>query len=73
MKKTAKKNTKYSTNETSLKIGYLAKAIAFAMLSFAQKLKMPKTCEKPFYENIRVVMCIKPLKKIPNIREMRRF
>ena len=30
MQKTARKNTKYSRNETSLKIGHFAKAIAHA-------------------------------------------
>ena len=36
-KKTARKNTKYSTNETILKIGYLAKAIAHAQaIAFAK-------------------------------------
>ena len=34
---------------------------------------MPKTCEKPFYKNIRVVLCKKSLEKTPNIGEMRRF
>ena len=43
------------------------------MLSFGQKLKMPKTCEKPFYKNIRIVLCKKPLRKTPNIPEMRQF
>ena len=43
------------------------------MVSLGQKLKMPKTCEKRFYKNIRVVLCKKRLKKTPNIREMRRF
>ena len=33
------------------------------MISLGQKIKMPKTCQKPFYENIRVVLCKKPLKK----------
>ena len=41
------------------------------MVSLGQKLKMPKTCEKRFYKNIRVVLCKKPLEKTPNIREMR--
>ena len=41
------------------------------MVSLGQKLKMSKTCEKPFYKNIRVVLCKKPLEKTPNIREMR--
>ena len=33
------------------------RAIDFAkMVKLGQKLKMPKTCEKPFYKNIRVVL-----------------
>ena len=43
------------------------------MVSLGQKLKMPKTCQKPLYKNIRVVLCKKPFEKTPNIREMRRF
>ena len=39
------------------------------MVSLGQKLKMPKTCEKRFYKNIRVVLCKKPLQKTPNIRK----
>ena len=73
VKKTAHKNTKYSTNESILKIGHLAKAIDFEMVSFGQKLKWAKTCEKRFYEHIRVVLSKKPLIKTPNIREMRAF
>ena len=62
--KTAQKNTKYWRNETILKIGHLAKAIVFVKWSvWVKKLKMQKTCEKPFYKIIRVVLCEKPLKK----------
>ena len=43
------------------------------MVSFAQKLKWPKTCEKRFYKRVRVVLCEKPLIKTPNSREMRAF
>ena len=43
------------------------------MVSLGQKVKMPKTCEKPFYKNITVVVCKKQLQKTPNIREMRIF
>ena len=51
----------------SLCIGYsLCK-----MVSLGQKVKMPKTCEKPFYKNIKVVVCKTPLAKTPNIRQMR--
>ena len=36
------------------------------MDSLRQKLKMPKTCDKPFYRNnIKVVLCKKPFKKTP--------
>ena len=41
------------------------------MVSFGQKLKMPKTCEKPFYKNIKFFLQKKLLEKTPNIREMR--
>ena len=70
MQKTARKNTKYSRNETILKIGHLPKAIAHAkaiafspMVSLDQKLKMPKTCQKPFYKAIRAVLCKKTARK----------
>ena len=39
----------------------------FRMVSLGEKLRMPKPCEKPFYENI------KRLEKTPNIPEMREF
>ena len=38
VQKTARKNTKYSRNETILKIGHLTKAIAFAKWSVWVKL-----------------------------------
>ena len=41
--------------------------------TLGQKLKMPKTCEKRFYNHIRVVLCKKRLQKTPNIRKMRAF
>ena len=37
------------------------------MVSLGQKLKMPKTCEKPFYKNSTLVLCKKRLQKAPNI------
>ena len=81
MQKTAGKNTKYWRNETILKSRHLAKAIVHAkaiyslckMVTLGQKLKMPKSCEKPFYNNITVVLCKKPLEKTPNIGEIRQF
>ena len=33
------------------------------MVSLGQKLKMQKTCEKPFYENVRVVLYKKTARK----------
>ena len=57
------------------KIGHDAKAIysLCKMVSFGQKLKMPKTYEKPFYNNSTVVLCKKRIEKTPNIGEMRQF
>ena len=74
VRKTASKNTKYSRNETILKITHHAKAIAFAKsLSWVKKLKFKKTCQNPFYKSFRVVLGKKPLQKTQNIREMRPF
>ena len=64
VQKTARKNTQYWRNETILKIGHLCK-----MVSLGQKLKMPKTCEKPFSNNSTLVLCKKQLEKAPNIGE----
>ena len=74
-KKTAPKNTKYSRNESILKIGHHAcKGYSpCKILTLAQKLKFKKTCQNPFYKSFTVVLCKKPLQKIPNIREMRAF
>ena len=43
------------------------------MVSLGQKLKWPETCEKLFYEHIRVVLWKKLFIETPNIREMRAF
>ena len=64
VQKTAGKNTNYWKNEIILKSRHLAKAIVHAkglckMVRLSQKLKMPKTCEKAFYNNITVVLCKK--------------
>ena len=79
MQKAVRKNIKYSRNATILKIGHLTKAIAHQkgyslpkMVSLGQKLKMPKTCEKPFYKSIRVVLFKKLFEKTPSIEEMTR-
>ena len=43
------------------------------MVSFGQKLKMPKTFDKRLYKHIRLVLCKKRLQKAANILEMRPF
>ena len=43
------------------------------MVSLGQKIKLPKTCEKPFYKHFPDVLCKKGLQKAFIIREMRRF
>ena len=80
VQKTAPENTKYSRNETILKIGHLATALAHAkakafadLVIVGQKLKMQKPWEKQFFNNIVTVLYKKPLRKTPNIREMRPF
>ena len=55
-KKTAGIKTKCWRNETTLKISPCKGYSLCEMLSLGQKLKMPKTCQKPFYKNIRVVL-----------------
>ena len=75
VQKTAPKNTKYSKNESILKIGhYACKGYSpCKTLSKAQKLKFQKTCQNPFYKSFTVVPCKKPLQKTLNIRKMRAF
>ena len=75
VQKTAPKNTKYSRNESILKIGHHAcKGYSLCkILTLGQKLKFQKTCQNPFYKSFRVVLCEKPLQKTLNTREMRAF
>ena len=75
VQKTAPKTTKYSRNESILKIGHHAcKGYSpCKILTLAQKLKFQKTCQNPFCKSFRVVLCKKPLQKTVNIREMRAF
>ena len=75
VQKSAPKNTKYSRNESSLKIGHHAcKGYSpCKILTLAQKLKFQKTCQNPFYKSFTVVLCKKPLQKTLNIREIRAF
>ena len=61
--KSAQENTKYLRIETNLKISHLSKGYSpckgynlCKMVSVGQKLKMPKTCKKPFYKKMRVVL-----------------
>ena len=75
VQKTATKNTKYSRNDSILKIGHHAcKGYSpCKILTLAQKLKFQKTCQNPFYKSFRVVLCKKPFQKTLNIPEMRAF
>ena len=66
------KSTKYSRNESILKMGHHAKAIAHAkILTLSQKLKFQKTCQNPFYKSFTLVVFKKLLEKTTNNREMR--
>ena len=75
VQKTAPKNTKYSRNESILKIGHHPRKgySPCKILTLAQILKFQKTCQNPFYKSFTVVLCKKPLQKTLNIREMRAF
>ena len=50
-----------------------AKAIAFALVSLGQKLKMQKTCEIHSTRRLELFCLKKPLEKTSNIRKMKRF
>ena len=52
LQRTASKNNKYSTNETILKIGHHAKAIAHANPHFGSKIKIPKNMSKSILQII---------------------
>ena len=43
------------------------------MVSFRQKIKLPKTCGKRLHKHIAVVLCKKRMEETANIRKMRRF
>ena len=75
VQKTAPKNTKYSRNESILKVGHHAgKGYSpCKILTLALNLNFQKTCQNPFYKSFTVVLCKKPLQKTLNIREMRAF
>ena len=73
--KNAPKNTKYSRNETILKIGHHGSKgySPCKMLTLAQKLKFQKTCQNPFYKSFTAVLCKKPPQKTLNNQEIRAF
>ena len=75
VQKSPPKNTKYSRNESILKIGHHAcKGYSpCKILTLAQKLKFQITCQNPFYKSFKVVLRKNPLQKTLNIREMRAF
>ena len=53
----------------SLSMGYSLCKI----LNLAQNFKLPKICQNRFCNSIGVILCKKPLHKIPNIPDMRRW
>ena len=65
LQKTAPKNTKYSRNESILKMGYHScKGYSpCKILTLAQKLKFQKTCQNPFFKSFRIVLSKKSLRK----------
>ena len=65
VQKAAPKNTKYSRNESILKMGYHAcKGYSpRKILPLAKKIKFQKTCQNPFYKSFRVVLCKKTAQK----------
>ena len=65
VQKIAPKNTKYSRNESILKIGHDAcKGYSpCKILTSALKLRVYKICQNLSYKSFRVVLCKKPLKK----------
>ena len=71
VQQTAPKNTKYSSNETILKIGHHAKPMQNPRFGF--KIKIPKRMSNPFYKSFRVDLWKKPLQKTLTIREMGPF
>ena len=64
-KSRSKKKTKYSTNESILKIGHHAcKGYSpCKILTLAQKLKFQKTSQNPFYKSLQFVLCKKTAPK----------
>ena len=74
-KKTARKNTKYSRNNSILKIGHHAcKGYSpCKIFTLAQKFKFQKTCQNPFYTSFPVVLCKKLLQRTLNIPQFRAF
>ena len=74
VQKTARKNTKYSRNESNLKIGNHAKAKVHEKSSLWVKNYNSIKHIKIHSTNHIEMFCAKtPLEKTPNIREMRAF
>ena len=80
VQKSARKNTKYSKNERSLKISHLGLRLQpmqrvqpLQNRQFGSKIKKVKNMRKRCYKNIGIVLCKTPLQKTPNIREIRGF
>ena len=63
MQATVPKKTKYSRNETILKIAILQRLLPLQNGQFGSKIKNAKNMPKPFYKDIRVVPCKKNAQK----------
>ena len=64
VQKTARKNIKYSRNESIFENGPSCKGYSpCKILTLGQKLKFQKTCQIPFYKSFRVVLCKKTARK----------
>ena len=63
VQKTARRNSKYSGNESILKIGHHVKAIAHAKSQFGSELKIPKNMSKSILQLIYSCSVIKTARK----------
>ena len=73
MQKNARKNTKFSKNETIFKIGHLAKAIAHtkAIYSLCKMFSLGQKLKNHWTRKLELFCAKKPLGKKPNKREKR--
>ena len=74
VQKTAPKNTKFEKREHFQNGRNWPRCMGYSpckMVSLGQKLKTDKRCNKQLCDNIKNLVCKKPLQKTPNSRKMR--